>query len=118
MNSIALGLMMGNKYSHNDLANVQNYLMLKGHACPTFYKDKVYYLERTPGSIRMKVSKPIQEVLDIIWNLPTLAEKEALLQFKVSNPNRIGIGGYQIALLEGRLMCMEELPIDLRGQFD
>jgi hypothetical protein len=104
------------KYSSTELANVQNYLMYKGHACPCIDGDTVHYLDRTAGFHRVVRSLKIDAVLEEIRGLKTVPVEE-YTEFQ-SGSTRYGVGHYQVVEIGFRIMYIEDLKIALRGLFD
>ena len=107
------------KYSPEELANVQNYLLLKGHACPTISNGWVHYYDRTGGQWKTPISTPIATILEEIHNLRKVpiehySDKSAF----EANTNRLGIGHYQVMEINGKLLCREDLRLELRGLYD
>jgi hypothetical protein len=106
------------KPSETDLANVQNYLIWKGHACPNIIGDEVHFINQTRGTHRIADSAKIADILEEISLLKTVesdyySDKSAFSAGSI----RVGVGNYQIMEAKGKLYYREDLPIILRGQF-
>jgi hypothetical protein len=105
--------------SSEDLANVQNYLMYKGHACPTIYKDEVHFIDQTRGHHRFVRHLKISEVLEEIRLLRRVdvedyTDKTAF----VAGSQRFGIGPYQVMEIKDKLVYREEFRIERQQQLE
>jgi hypothetical protein len=106
------------KYSDTDLANVQNYLMLKGHACPTIIGENVHYIDRTPGRHRIGTHSKIEEILEEISLLKRVPIEHYSEKATYSaNSARYGIGFYQVFDYRNKLFYVEDLKIEFRGLY-
>lgn len=107
---------MSRAYTSKELANVQNYLMYKGHACPSIVGDTVHYLDRTAGLHRIMKSAKIDVILEEILCLKTVPSDD-YSEFN-SGSVRYGVGYYQVTEIQDRLMYIEDLKIAMRGLYD
>lgn len=107
------------KYSETELSNVQTYLLLKGHACPSIDGEVVHYLDRTKGYHRVVRTLTIASVLEEIRTLKVVpvehyVDKSAF----VNSSSRYAIGEYQAMEIKGKLIYREDLSIRMKGLFE
>jgi hypothetical protein len=106
------------EYSDTDLANVQNYLMWKGHACPTIVNDEVHFIDQTKGRHRFGQKCKIDDILEEIRVLKRVPvehySEKASFQ---SGSARYGVGFYQVFDCNNKLLYVEDLKIEFRGLY-
>ena len=106
------------EYTETEIANVQNYLMLKGHACPNIKGDMVHYLDSTGGHHRVVRSVKIDSILEEIRTL-----KRVPLEYYTdksvfsAGSMRFAVGPYQVMEHGDKLLYTEDLSIELKGLF-
>lgn len=106
------------KYTEVEKANVQNFLFLKGHACPIIDGDKVHYLDRTGGHHRVVRTLQIDSILEeirVLKRVP-LEHYSEKAQYAAGAP-RFGIGYYQVFEYRNKLLYVEDLKIEFRSLY-
>lgn len=106
-------------YTDQEIANVQNYLMLQGHACPCIDGESVHYLDRTKGYHRVVRTLTIASILEEIRTLKVVpvehyVDKSAF----VNSSSRYAVGNYQVMEVKGKLLYREDLSVRLKGLFE
>lgn len=109
------------KYSDVDIANVQNYLMLKGHACPhvDLKNGSIHYLDSTGGHHRFVRSIKIDAVLEEIRTLKRVPiEHYSDKSIFSAGSMRYVVGIYQVMEAHDKLFYAEDLSIELKTIFN
>jgi hypothetical protein len=106
------------KYTEVAIANVQNYLLYKGHARPTISDDTVHFIDQTKGNLRFVRSVKIDTILEEMRTLKRVpleayTDKAAF----TAGSMRFGINIYQVMEIGERLAYREDIPLNLRGKF-
>lgn len=102
-------------YTEVEKANVQNFLLLKGHACPLIDDDTVHYLDRTGGHHRVVRTLTIESILEeirILKRVP-LEHYSEKAQYAANAP-RFGIGYYQVFEYKNKILPIEDIKIEFR----
>lgn len=110
---------MAKEYTELEKANVQNYLMLKGHACPHIDGDTVHYLDSTGGHHRFVRSIKIDAILEEIRTLRRVPlEHYTDKSIFSAGSMRYVVGIYQVMEHKDKLFYSEDLSIELKGIFN
>lgn len=108
-------------YTDTEIANVQNYLMLKGHACPhvDLKNGSVHYMDSTGGHHRFVRSVTIDSVLEEIRTLKRVPlEHYTDKSIFTAGSMRYVVGIYQVMETNNKLFYTEDLSIELKSFFN
>lgn len=106
-------------HSEAELGNVQNYLLLKGHACPTILGDEVHYIDQTKGQHRVVKSIKILDLLEEIMLLKKVDIEDYVdKSIFVAGSQRLAVGIYQVMEVNDRLIYCDEFRIERQNKLE